>query len=216
MKMVWKIMFVAVFVALICFFLLDWWVTSSTRNQIFDLEDVQLTGAEVILVPGAGIYNQQPGAMYQQRLDIAWELKQFFPHLRILISADNSYDDYDETSAGLMYLLERGIAAEDIFLDFAGFDTYDSILRSREIFKAQKLIIVSQNFALPRAVFIANQLQIPAIGVRIWHLEVNSRNFWREKMANVKALFETTFALPPRFLGKEIPIDGQSNSFDHL
>ncbi|MDO4714622.1 MAG: ElyC/SanA/YdcF family protein, partial [bacterium] len=192
------------------------WVKRSTKDQIFDFFELQLTGKEVILVPGAGIYNQQPGAMYQQRLDMAWQLKQIFPHLRILISADNSYDDYDETRAGLRYLLERGIAAEDIFLDFAGFDTYDSIVRSREIFKVQKLIIVSQNFALPRAIFIANQLHIPAVGVSIGQLEVNSRNFWREKMANVKALFETSFALPSRFLGKEIPIDGQSNSLEHL
>ena len=83
--------------------------------------------------------------------------------LKIIISADNSRESYNETAVGLHYLLKNGANTGNVFLDFAGFDTYDSIYRAKAIFQAEKLIIVSQEFALPRALFIANQLNIPAI-----------------------------------------------------
>lgn len=85
------------------------------------------------------------------------------PQLKIIISADNNRKSYNETAVGMHYLLNHKVNTENVFLDFAGFDTYDSIYRTKAIFQAEKLIIISQDFALPRALFIANQLNIPAI-----------------------------------------------------
>ncbi len=170
----------------------------------------------VILVPWAWIYGDQPWKIYQERLNTALQLLETNPQLKIIISADNSKESYNETAVGLHYLLNHKVNTGKVFLDFAGFDTYDSIYRAKAIFQAEKLIIVSQEFALPRALFIANQLNIPAIWVIAWSEKVSFRNFVREKFANVKALIESSLKLKPHFLGDAIPLSWRSNSREVL
>ncbi len=196
--------------------MLDFQIVTSTKNQIFSLLSQELSMTGVILVPWAWIYGDQPWKIYQERLNTALQLLETNPQLKIIISADNSKESYNETAVGLHYLLNHKVNTGKVFLDFAGFDTYDSIYRAKAIFQAEKLIIVSQEFALPRALFIANQLNIPAIWVIAWSEKVSFRNFVREKFANVKALIESSLKLKPHFLGDAIPLSWRSNSREVL
>lgn len=191
---------------------LDFRVNMSTKSQIFSPFELNPPSNAAILVPWAGIQQHQPWRIYQERLDTALLLLQSFPELKLILSADNSREKYNETAVGLHYLLNHKVNTGKVFLDFAGFDTYDSIFRAKAIFQAEKLIIVSQEFALPRALFIANQLEIPAIGVIASSGKVSFRNVLREKFANVKAFIESTRKFKPHFLGEKIPLKGESNS----
>lgn len=196
---------------------LDVWVKKTTKSQIFYfLENLDTLWESVVLVPWAWIYGNQPWKIYQERLNTALQLFEINPQLKIIISADNSRESYNETAVGLHYLLNHKVSTGNVFLDFAGFDTYDSIYRAKAIFQAEKLIIVSQEFALPRALFIANQLKIPAIWVISWSEKASFRNVLREKLANVKALIEATLKLKPYFLGEAIPLSWRSNSWEFL
>ncbi len=209
-------MLIGVVLSLLGIAMLDFQIITSTKNQIFSLLSQELSMTGVILVPWAWIYGDQPWKIYQERLNTALQLLETNPQLKIIISADNSKESYNETAVGLHYLLNHKVNTGNVFLDFAGFDTYDSIYRAKAIFQAEKLIIVSQEFALPRALFIANQLNIPAIWVIAWSEKVSFRNFVREKFANVKALIESSLKLKPHFLGDAIPLSWRSNSREVL
>ncbi len=209
-------MLIGVVLSLLGIAMLDFQIITSTKNQIFSLLSQELSMTGVILVPWAWIYGDQPWKIYQERLNTALQLLETNPQLKIIISADNSKESYNETAVGLHYLLNHKVNTGKVFLDFAGFDTYDSIYRAKAIFQAEKLIIVSQEFALPRALFIANQLNIPAIWVIAWSEKVSFRNFVREKFANVKALIESSLKLKPHFLGDAIPLSWRSNSREVL
>lgn len=201
---------------LIMLLILNFRIIKSTKNQIFSFDNLKSPGERTLLIPWAGIYADQPWTIYKERLKTALQLLKINPQLKILISADNSRENYNETAVGLHYLLKHKVDTGNIFLDFAGFDTYDSLYRAKAIFQAEKLIIISQDFALPRALFIANQLNIPAIWVIAWSGKVSFRNSLREKFANIKALLESTRKIKPHFLGELIPLSWKSNSWEFL
>lgn len=125
------------------------------------------------------------------------------------MSGDNGSVNYDETGAMRDYLLDRGIPPRDIFTDYAGFDTFDSIYRAREIFEADDLILVSQEFHLPRALFLAKNLGIKAIGfsANLREYQNAKKMRLREIFANVKAVGNILFKSQPKFLGEKIPIE---------
>jgi SanA protein len=131
----------------------------------------------------------------------------------ILVTGDNGTLAYNEVNPVRLYLLAHGIPDKDIFLDHAGFDTYSSMYRARDIFLAQSMIIVSQSFHLPRAVFIARNLGIDAYGVNADNGHYLLKNYIREIFANCKAVMNLLVHRQPKYLGKEIPLtgDGRDN-----
>ncbi|MCK4799462.1 YdcF family protein, partial [Candidatus Parcubacteria bacterium] len=120
--------------------------------------------------------------------------------------------NYDEVNTAKDYLLDKGVKSEDIFLDHAGFDTYDSLYRAREIFEVSSVIVVTQNFHLPRAVYIGRKLDLEIYGFSAdKHLYANvDYNESREIFSKVKAFFDVSFHAKPKFLGEKIPISGDS------
>jgi vancomycin permeability regulator SanA len=120
---------------------------------------------------------------------------------------------HNEVNPARVYLISKGILDQDIFLDHAGFDTYSSMYRARDIFGVSSIIISTQSFHLPRAVFIARQLGIEAYGVRADIPNLRPHNYIREIFANEKAILDLVFHRVPKFLGDEVPItgDGRSN-----
>ena len=153
----------------------------------------------------------------QDRLDVAIELYKNGKIKRFLLSGDHGQSNYDEVNSMKHYLLNQGIDSNDVFLDHAGFDTYSSIVRAKEIFEVDKAIIVTQEFHLPRAIFLARSKGIDAYGIkadkRIYSSIKHSRI--REIFANIKAVAELFIDKRPRFLGAKIPITGNSKlSYD--
>lgn len=132
---------------------------------------------------------------------------------KILVSGDNSSVTDNEVNPVRLYLLSHGVPDKDIFLDHAGFDTYSSMYRARDIFGVTSILITSQSFHLPRAVFIARELGIQAYGVNadVGHTFFN--NYVREVFADEKAVFDLVFHTKPKYLGDPIPITGDGRNY---
>jgi len=165
----------------------------------------------VALVLGAGLNRDgTPGVVLRDRVDTAAELYFTGKVEKILMSGDNSTDYYDEPGAMQAYALSLGVPEEDIALDFAGRRTYDSCYRAKAIFGIDQLIIVTQAFHLPRAIFLCNTLGIEADGVPAddANYRRSSYTFWwvREVLATVKAYWDVFITHPQPILGKPEPI----------
>jgi len=185
-------------------------VQSVSQPFIFTDMD-KLPPAQTVLILGASVYhNQILSDMLKDRADTAIELYQTGKVKSFLVSGDNREKNYNETMTIQKYLLGQGIPQDKIFLDYAGFDTYDSLYRARDVFQAKEgLIIASQSFHLPRAVYIGRQL-----GLEVYGFPADKRpyhNVWlniaREKLANVKAWLDINLSNKPQFLGQIIPIN---------
>ena len=132
---------------------------------------------------------------------------------KLLMSGDHGRTNYDEVAAMKQFAINAGIPSENIFMDHAGFSTYESIYRAKEIFQAKKIIIVTQEYHLYRALYIADQL-----GVEAWGVSADYRSYTgqtsrdiREFLARVKDFATGIFKPEPTYLGEAIPISGNGN-----
>lgn len=168
-----------------------------------------LSPAQVAIVLGASVYESgRLSAILQDRVDTAIAIYREGLVRKILVSGDNSTLSYNEVVPVRAYLLEQGIPPEDVFLDYAGFDTYDSMYRARAVFAVESAIVVTQSFHLYRAVYIAQALGITVQGVSTVHDTARARNYLREVPANVKAVLNVVLRSKPTYLGEPIPITG--------
>lgn len=203
---------IAIFVIAVfsLFLLVNHLVYKEGQGKIYDAEAVPQK--QVALVLGAGVHeNGSLSDMFRDRNDVAIELYKSGKVQKILVSGDHGRKEYDEVNAAKEYLLSNGVEGKDIFLDHAGFDTYDSIYRARDIFQVDSMIIVTQGYHLPRALYIAKSLGMDAVGadaeLRTYGRE-DYRNF-REKFAVAKACLDVASGAKPKFLGEAIPISGE-------
>jgi SanA protein len=174
----------------------------------------ELPHAPVGVILGAAILpDGSLSPVLQDRVDMAIRLYKTQMIENILVTGDNSSLAYNEVNPVRIYLLAHSIPDKDIFLDHAGFDTYSSMYRARDIFLAKDMIIVSQSFHLPRAVFIARYLGINAYGMSADNGHYLFRNYVHEFFADTKAVMNLMVNRQPKYLGEEIPLtgDGRSN-----
>ncbi len=167
--------------------------------------------AEVAIVPGASVLNGKPSPVLSARADTAIELFESGKVSKILVTGDNGQLNYDEVTPVRRYLTEAGIPADDIFLDHAGFDTYSSMYRAIAVFHAESAIIVTQDFHLPRALYIARHLGMTAYGV-VAEGGGSPLDYLREVPASDKALFDLLAHRIPEFLGAPFPLTGSGTS----
>ncbi len=167
--------------------------------------------SDVALVLGASIYQGKPSPVLERRAAKAVELYKAGHVDHILVTGDNGEEAVDEVTPVRKYLLEMGIPAEDIFLDHAGFDTYSSMYRARDVFGAQSVIVVTQDFHMPRALFIARELGIDAYGV-LAEGDGAEKDYVREVPASVKAVFDIVTGRMPQYLGERIPLEGDGSA----
>ena len=170
--------------------------------------------AQAALVLGARVWpSGNMSSIFMDRANVAWQLYTEGKVQKILISGDHGRQGYDEVNTAKDFLLNKGIPKEDIFLDHAGFDTYDSLYRARDIFEAESLIICTQEFHLPRAVYIGKALGLNVYGVSTdlqLYVGETRRNI-REMLARGKAMADILFDSKPKFLGPAIPLSGDSS-----
>ena len=195
---------IAAFVSII------FYIDKYAKKYIFtDL--TQIPEADAILVLGAFVIeNERPSNVLADRLNNALVLYNAGKAPRIILSGDHGAKYYNEVGVMRDYLLERGVPREDLFLDHAGFNTYDSMYRARDIFGAESLIISTQQFHISRAVYIARRLGIEAYGYpdTRWLDFYERRYGLRERFAKVKAFIDVEITRrKPRFLGEQIPLD---------
>ena len=182
-------------------------INISTRSYIYkNISDVP--EAETGLLLGAAVLsNGNLSGALRDRADTAISLYKAKKVKKILVTGDNSRVEYNEVNPVRNYLLKAGVLEGDIVLDYAGFDTYSSMYRSRDIFLTENIIIITQSFHLPRAVFIARNLNMNATGVSADNGHMYSvKNSIRETFANIKAVLNLLVGREPKFLGQKKPI----------
>ncbi len=170
-----------------------------------------LAPAQAVLVPGASIVRGEPSAMLAQRMDAAIALYKGGKTKKILISGDNGESSYDEVTVMLEYLREHHIPDKDIFLDRAGFDTFSTMYRARHIFGANHIIVVTQDFHLPRAVFLARAMGMDAQGL-VAGYSGSGWDYLREIPATMKAVLDVLTRRQPKYLGAPLPLVGKGNA----
>lgn len=171
----------------------------------------QIPNAQAVLILGAKAWpNEVMSDILHDRALTGLEVYKAGKVEKILISGDHGQRDYDEVNIVKSFLLESNAEPQDIFLDHAGFDTYDSLYRARDIFKIKSIIIATQNFHLPRAVYIAKKLGLNAYGLSSdKHIYLGMERIQiREALAKVKAVLNIFLKSKPKYLGEIISIQG--------
>lgn len=190
-------------------------VKGSVKNQILSAEEAaQLADVDCILVLGCGVYDDgTPTAMLHDRLRRSVELYERGAAPKLLMTGDHGRKDYDEVDAMKTFAVDAGIASENVFMDHAGFSTYESMYRAKEIFQAKKIIIVTQEYHLYRAIYIAESLGMEAYGVSSNYRSYGGqlRYDFREVLARVKDFGMSIFKPEPTYLGEAIPIWGDGD-----
>lgn len=188
------------------------YVKCSVKEDIVDESNLD-KGYDAILVLGAGLRNGKPSPVLKDRLDTAYKLYEDGYSKKIIVSGDHGKKYYDEVNVMKNYLLDKGVESNNIFMDHAGFSTYDSVYRAKKIFLANKIIIVTQQFHLYRSLYIAKKLELDAVGV-----SATLRNYsgsvkfeLREILARDKDFVKTIFMPDPTYLGDTIPVFGDGN-----
>ena len=190
------------------------YVKSSTKNQIIENNDYSnLKDIDCIVVLGAGIWGDKPSPMLEDRLLQAIDLYQNNISSKIIMSGDHGKQDYDEVNTMKDFAIEKGVPSESIFMDHAGFSSYESIYRAKEIFGAKKIVIVTQKYHLYRALYIANQLGIESYGVGADPRQYVGATYreLREILARNKDFIKCIFKPETTYLGDTIPVSGNGD-----
>jgi len=170
-------------------------------------------GAALIL--GARVYGDGTvSPVLEDRLATGLRLYQEGKVSRLLVSGDHGKDGYDEVNAMRAWLEARGVPPAHVFLDHAGFDTYSSVVRARDVFDARRVVVVTQRFHLPRALYIARELGLVADGEpadrRVYRGIVYSEA--REIASRTRAFIDVTTHRVPRHLGAKVPLTGDGSA----
>lgn len=191
------------------------YMCESVRSQIVS-ESSSFKDVDCILVLGAGVKNGQPTPMLSDRLSESVFLYKVNASTRILMSGDHGSKNYDEVNAMKKFAISKGIPTSHIFMDHAGFSTYESLYRAKEIFQAKKIIIVTQEYHLYRALYIANSLGIDAVGVSATKRDYGGQYIRdaREFLARGKDYITCMLEPEPTYLGDTIPVSGDGNITD--
>ena len=189
-------------------------IRSAEKHLLSVDKAVSLEDVDCILVLGCKVHGDgEPSDMLEDRLLRGLELYEAGAAPKLLMSGDHGQTDYDEVDSMKHFAVDRGVPSENVFMDHAGFSTYESMYRARDVFQAKKIIIVTQGYHLYRAVYIARALGLEAYGV-----DADLRNYsgqsgrdFREILARVKDFWTCVFQPEPTYLGLPIPISGDGN-----
>lgn len=192
-------------------------VESIGKKYIVSATDVP--NAEAILVLGAYVLpNGIVSTMLNDRLTVGYELYKQGKAPKLLVSGDHGRKDYDEVNSMKNFLKNKGVPSQDIFMDHAGFSTYESVYRARDIFRVHKVIIVTQEYHLMRAIYVARALGLEAYGVasdRHDYGQAMKMYRIREIAARNKDFLWANVIKPkPTFLGDAIPVFGDGKATD--
>ena len=192
---------------------INFFVKNSVKDKIVDENSLD-KNYDAILVLGAGLKNGKPSPVLKDRLDMAYKLYEDGYSEKIIVSGDHGKKYYDEVNVMKNYLLDKGVDSNNIFMDHAGFSTYDSVYRAKEIFLANKIIIVTQQFHLYRSLYIAKQLKLDAVGVSATLRDYSGSVKFeiREILARDKDFVKSIFKPEPKYLGDTISVFGDGNA----
>jgi len=216
----WVTWFLRVIQCLVCLGLtaglvlmfLHQWVVTTGRKAIV-AADQATGGYDAILVLGCRVNGQSPSDMLADRMSVAVDLYHRGLAPKILVSGDHGTKDYDEVNVMKQYAIDHGVPSQDIFMDHAGFSTYDSVYRARDVFCADSLLVVTQEYHLPRALFLCKRLGIEANGVSATLYDYGSQSYRdaREVLARIKDAAYSIVKPAPTYLGDTLPVSGNGD-----
>ncbi len=188
----------------------DWRISQYSQSYVYDrLEDVPFNKVGLLLGTSKKVQNGQPNLYFKYRIRAAAELYNAGKIEYILVSGDNSLKEYNEPIDMKKALMKQGIPDTAIVLDYAGFRTFDSVVRSKKVFGQEKVTVISQRFHNQRAIYIAHQKGLEAVGYNAQDISFSSglKVQLREKAARVKVFLDLYILhTQPKFLGKKIKI----------
>ena len=214
MKKILKYIVLIITIVVITILSINIYVKKFTYKQIVkDNNYSELSDIDCIIVLGAGIKNNKPSPMLEDRLIKSINLYQKNISNKIIMSGDHGRKEYDEVNIMKKYAIQKDIPSENIFMDHAGFSTYESIYRAKYIFGAKRVVIVTQKYHLYRSLYIANKLGLEAYGVDSDLREHRGTTYReiREILARNKDFFKCIFKPKPTYLGEKIPVSGNGN-----
>jgi vancomycin permeability regulator SanA len=192
------------------------YVIKSVDENILSVEDAsKLENVDCVIVLGCGINsNGTPSDMLRDRLNFAIELYKNGGAPKLLMSGDHGRVGYNEVGVMKQYAIDKGVPSEDIFMDHAGFSTYETMYRANEIFEASKVIVVTQEYHLYRGMYNAEKMGMETYGVAsdvYWYQNKAYREI-REAIARCKDFLWCVFKPEPTYLGDSIPVSGNGDS----
>lgn len=185
-------------------FIVNLYVKNSTKKQIETIDS--LDQVDAIIVLGASVRNGSLSPMLRERLITGIELYQNDMSDKIIMSGDHSGEDYDEVTAMQKYAIENGVEEQNIILDHFGISTYDSIYRAKYVFNLKKVVIVTQKYHLYRALYIANNLGLDAVGIDATKKVYIGQDYrdLREYLARSKDFVKSVFKPKSVYLDKNV------------
>lgn len=205
---VWAVGFIAVLTVAVA--AINIFVTLSVNNLI----GKKPKNADCIIVFGCGLKaDGTPSDMLRDRLVTGIDAYNKGLADKIIMSGDHGRKDYDEVNVMKSFAVEHGVKSEDVFMDHAGFSTYESLYRAKEIFEAETVVCVTQKYHLYRALYIAKSLDIRAVGISadIHEYKGQYARETREILARTKDFFKSAFKPKPKFLGETVPVSGNGD-----
>lgn len=195
-------------------FIINAYVVGSVKSRILSVEEAAGLDADCILVFGAGVRKDgTPSDMLGDRLKRGIELYDAGASDRLLMSGDHGRVEYDEVNTMKQFAVDRDVPSEAVFMDHAGFSTYESLYRARDVFQAKKVVLVTQEYHLYRALYVARELGLDAYGVSsdLQKYALQPKYDLREFLARVKDFLYVAVRPEPTFLGEAIPVNGNGN-----
>ena len=217
-KLIIIVVFCLVAIGTASLFIIDGYVKKISDNSIISADAAaKLKDRDCIIVLGCKVKSDGSlSHMLRDRLIRATELYNAGAAPKLLMSGDHGQTKYNEVGAMKNYAIENGVPKENVFMDHAGFSTYETIYRAKEVFEAKKVIIVTQEYHLYRALYIAKRLGLDAYGVSCdlnTYAGQSVRDF-REILARNKDFFKCIMKPRPKYLGNAIPISGSGDLTD--
>lgn len=200
-KKIIDIILIAILILLITITSINSYILDSTKNQIIDLSGIPDSNEYIVLVLGASVRQDTVSLMLKDRLDKGIEIYNSNNNLIVLASGDGVAEDYNEIKPMYNYLIENNIPDTNIITDSYGISTYDSLWRLKNVYGYDKVIIVTQEYHLYRAIYIANRLDIDVYGIRAKEITYKNQEYreLREILARTKDYFKTIFKPKAKF-----------------
>lgn len=191
--------------------LINTYMFEYSNKYFLTVEEASEMEFDCVLILGAGVWGDSPSHMLEERLNKGIEVYNTGCTNRILMSGDHGREDYDEVNVMKAFAVECGATSDEVFMDHAGFSTYESMYRARDVFQVKKVVIVTQEYHLYRAVYNARKLGLDAYGVCAdgqynYDIFVRSYNNSREALARCKDFIWCMLQPEPTYLGEAIPI----------
>jgi vancomycin permeability regulator SanA len=212
MKKIILVLVIILIIGIVLIFGINFSVKMTSEKRI--LTDVsKLPNVDCILVLGAGIDGDRPSLMLEDRLKAAIKLYDNNVSKKIIMSGDHGRKEHDEVNVMKNYAMELDVPSNDIFMDHAGFSTYESMYRLKHIFGAKSVVIVTQKYHLYRSIYIARSLGIDAYGYAAEDIKYFGDTYreLREIFARDKDFFKSIYKPKSTYLGEPIDLNGSGD-----